>query len=66
VAVCSSLSPLWAPHKTPGISLRTGVGLLTVAHAPGLSAAVGDAILSLIRRHPNPARQSDRRPCGAE
>jgi pimeloyl-ACP methyl ester carboxylesterase len=52
VALCSSLSPLWPPHRTPGISLRSGLALRFLARAPRASAALGDAILPLIRRHP--------------
>lgn len=53
VAVCSSLSPLCAPHDSPGASLRNRVALWLLAHAPSTCAALGDAVLPLIRRHPD-------------
>ncbi len=52
VAVCSSLSPLCAPHRTPGMQRRIQLALAGVARAPGLCGAVGDWALPLIRRHP--------------
>jgi pimeloyl-ACP methyl ester carboxylesterase len=53
VAVCSSLSPLAAPHETPGILLRNRVALWLLAHAPGACTALGDAILPIVRRYPS-------------
>lgn len=53
VAVCSSLSPLRAPHDTPGVSLRNRVALRLLARAPGACAAVGNSVLPLVRMHPN-------------
>lgn len=52
VAACSSLSPLCAPHATPGISKRVRLALLALSRAPGLCGDVGDAALPLMRRHP--------------
>jgi pimeloyl-ACP methyl ester carboxylesterase len=52
VAVCSSLSPLFAPHRTPGMLRRIRLALSLVARAPGLCCAVGDAVLPVIARHP--------------
>jgi pimeloyl-ACP methyl ester carboxylesterase len=52
VAVCSSLSPLCAPHQTPGMQRRIRLALAILARAPGACAALGDAVLPLIRRHP--------------
>jgi pimeloyl-ACP methyl ester carboxylesterase len=52
VALCSSLSPLCAPAQTPGLSPRIRLGLAALARAPKPCAAVGDAALPLIRRHP--------------
>jgi len=52
VAICSSLSPRCAPHRSPGLSPCNRAALLALAHAPGLCAALGDAALPLIRRHP--------------
>jgi pimeloyl-ACP methyl ester carboxylesterase len=52
VAICSSLSPLAAPHRTPGMRRRIRVPLALVAWAPGLCGALGAAALPHIRRHP--------------
>jgi pimeloyl-ACP methyl ester carboxylesterase len=52
VALVSSLSPLCAPHRTPGMSRRIRAGLLLLAAAPGTCADLGDAILPVIARHP--------------
>jgi pimeloyl-ACP methyl ester carboxylesterase len=52
VAVCSSLSPLWAPHRTPGMDRRIRLALAVVARAPNLCGVVGDATLPIIRHHP--------------
>ncbi len=52
VAICSSLSPLCAPARTPGMARRIRVALGALARAPGPCGAVGDAALPIIRRHP--------------
>ncbi|MGD0198693.1 MAG: alpha/beta hydrolase [Solirubrobacteraceae bacterium] len=52
VAVCSSLSPLCAPHATPGLALRNRLGLRLLAREPRLCAAVGDRLAPIIHRHP--------------
>jgi pimeloyl-ACP methyl ester carboxylesterase len=52
VAVCSSLSPLCAPHQTPGMKWRVRLALGFLALAPGLCSAVGESALPVIRRHP--------------
>lgn len=53
VAVCSSLSPLRAPHRAHGISHRNRMALWLLAHAPVPCAALGNAALPLLRRNPN-------------
>jgi pimeloyl-ACP methyl ester carboxylesterase len=53
VALCSSLSPLCAPHRTPGMQRRIRLALSVLASAPGLCAAVGDLAVPVIRRHPD-------------
>jgi pimeloyl-ACP methyl ester carboxylesterase len=52
VALCSSLSPLCAPHRTRGLALRNRLALGLLASAPGLCVALGDRALPLIRHHP--------------
>lgn len=52
VAICSSLSPLCALDRTPGMQRRIRLALRLLATAPGLWATVGDALLPLVRRHP--------------
>jgi len=52
VAVCSSLSPLCAPHRTPGMRLRIRLALAAVARAPGLCECLGDALLPVAAHHP--------------
>jgi len=52
VAVCSSLSPLCAPHRTPGMQRRIRLALAFLARAPGPCCALGDRALPLISRHP--------------
>jgi pimeloyl-ACP methyl ester carboxylesterase len=52
VAVCSSLSPLCPPHRTPGMARRIRLALAVLCAAPGACRAVGDALLPLLRRHP--------------
>lgn len=51
VAVCSSLSPSWAPQRTPGMG-RVGLGMRLLAALPGTCAAIGDTLLPVITRHP--------------
>jgi len=51
-AVCSSLSPLAAPHRPPGMRRRIRLPLALLAHAPKLCEAVGELALPTIRRHP--------------
>ena len=52
IAICSSLSPLCAPHRTPGMQRRIRLGLQLLTGAPGFCAALGDAVLPAIRSHP--------------
>ena len=52
VAVCSSLSPLCAPHRTPGMRLRIRLALAAVARAPGLCESLGDLVLPIVARQP--------------
>jgi pimeloyl-ACP methyl ester carboxylesterase len=52
VAACSSLSPLCAPHATPGMRKRIRAALLVLAHAPGICGGFGDAALPLLRSNP--------------
>lgn len=52
VAVCSSLSPLCAPHRTPGMRLRIRLALAALARAPGLCEWLGDAVLPIVAQHP--------------
>src|SRR5262249_21118927 len=52
VAVCSSLSPLCAPHATPGMQRRIRLALAILAARPGTCARVGDVAIPLLRRHP--------------
>jgi len=52
VALCSSLSPLCAPHRTPGMQRRIRFALSGLAAAPGLCAVAGDLAVPVIRRHP--------------
>jgi len=52
VAVCSSLSPLCAPHRTPGMARRIRLALSALAGAPRTCRALGDGILPIMRRHP--------------
>jgi pimeloyl-ACP methyl ester carboxylesterase len=52
VAVCSSLSPLCAPHRTPGMPARIGLALSALAAWPRACVTVGDLLLPVIRRHP--------------
>ena len=52
VAVCSSLSPLCAPHRTPGMQRPIRLALAFLAAAPGLCASAGDVAVPMMRRHP--------------
>jgi pimeloyl-ACP methyl ester carboxylesterase len=52
VAVCSSLSPLGAPHTTPDVSRRVRVALGLLSSRPGLCRMVGDTVLPALARHP--------------
>ena len=52
VAVCSSLSPLCAPHQTPGMQRRIRLALSLLARYPGFCRVLGDATLPVIARHP--------------
>jgi pimeloyl-ACP methyl ester carboxylesterase len=51
-AVCSSLSALCAPHRTPGMTPRIRLALSLLAVAPATCARVGEALLPVLRRHP--------------
>lgn len=52
VAACSSLSPLCAPHATPGMRKHIRAALLVLAHAPRVCGSFGDAALPLLRSNP--------------
>lgn len=52
VAVCSSLSPLCPPHRTPGMTPRIRLALSALAAAPVTCRRVGDTLLPALRRHP--------------
>ncbi len=52
LAVCSSLSPLCRPHRTPGMELRIRLALAFLSRAPGFCAALGTVAVPLVRRHP--------------
>ena len=52
VAVCSSLSPLGAPHRTPGMQRRIRLALTLLVRRPELCCVVGNWALPVIRRHP--------------
>ena len=45
VAVCSSLSPLCAPHRTPGMPARIGLALSALAAWPRACVTLGDLLL---------------------
>ncbi|HEY6524957.1 MAG TPA: alpha/beta hydrolase [Solirubrobacteraceae bacterium] len=51
-AVCSSLSPLCAPHRTPGMPLRIRLALAALAAMPRTARRLGDTVLPLLHRHP--------------
>ena len=52
VALCSSLSPLGAPHRIPGTDPQVRIALTALARAPWTWAHIGDALLPVIRRRP--------------
>lgn len=52
VALCSSLSPLGAPHLMPGTDRQIRIALTALARAPGTWERIGDALLPVIRRRP--------------
>jgi pimeloyl-ACP methyl ester carboxylesterase len=52
VAVCSSLSPLCAPHDVAGVPAHVRAALRLVASAPGPTARTLDAGVGVIRRRP--------------
>jgi pimeloyl-ACP methyl ester carboxylesterase len=52
VGLCSSLSSLCAPHRTPGLGRRIRLPLSALAAAPATCATLGDALLPLVRRYP--------------
>jgi pimeloyl-ACP methyl ester carboxylesterase len=52
VSVCSSLSPLCAPHRTPGMQCRIRLALMLLARQPAACRVLGDAALPAIARHP--------------
>ncbi len=51
--ICSSLSPLCPPHRTPGMPSRVQLGLRLLARYPGVCARIGDQVLPIIRRRPD-------------
>jgi pimeloyl-ACP methyl ester carboxylesterase len=51
-AVVSSLSPECAPADVPGLPLRVRLPLRAIAAAPRPAARLGDAAVTLVRRHP--------------
>lgn len=52
VAVCSTLAPGHAPHRTPGVSRRIRVPLALLAGAPEICRLVGDTVLPIVAEHP--------------
>ena len=52
VAVCSALSPLCPPHRTPGMPWRIGAGLSLLAAAPATCERIGGGLLPILRRWP--------------
>ena len=52
VAVVSSLSPLCALHKTPGMRRRIRMSLKMLTTAPNTIAALGDTLLPIAEEHP--------------
>ncbi len=57
-AVVSSLSPLCAPARVPGLPNRIRLPLRALAAAPGPAARLGDAAVSVIARHPSLLRRA--------
>lgn len=51
-AICSSLSPLAPPHRSPGMPMRIRLPLALVVGAPRFCETVGELGLPLVRRHP--------------
>ena len=51
VAICSSLSPLGPPHRTPGVQRRVRLALELLARRPTLCRMIGDAVLPAVARH---------------
>ncbi|HEX3690256.1 MAG TPA: hypothetical protein VHV28_11170 [Solirubrobacteraceae bacterium] len=51
-AVCSALSPLCAPHHTPGMPRRIRLGLTALVAVPRTARRLGDLLLSVLHRHP--------------
>src|SRR5581483_2687169 len=51
VAVVSSLSPLCALHRTPGMRRRIRISLAMLATAPKTIGAVGDALPPVVQGH---------------
>lgn len=51
-AVCSSLSPRYELHRTPGMGLSARIGLAIMRRFPALCRGTGDAVLPVIARHP--------------
>jgi pimeloyl-ACP methyl ester carboxylesterase len=52
LAICSSLSPLCVPHRTPGMERRIRAALALLARFPDGCTALGDTVVPVIRRHP--------------
>ena len=52
VAVVSSLSPLCALHRTPGMRRRIRMSLAALARAPKTIGALGDTLLPVVESHP--------------
>lgn len=57
VAVCSSVSPLGAPHGVPGLPLRVRLPLALLAARPRPCTAALDRAARLARRHPGLVRR---------
>jgi pimeloyl-ACP methyl ester carboxylesterase len=52
VAVVSSLSPLCALHRTPGMGRQIRLSLAALARAPKTIGALGDGLLPIVEAHP--------------
>jgi pimeloyl-ACP methyl ester carboxylesterase len=52
VALCSSLSPAWAPRHTLGMPRRIRLALRLLTAVPGGCAVLGDWLVPVIARHP--------------